>query len=211
MPGLSTEFAHDLAPLKLAALDEIGQTALQKLNARGIEVYTGFRRQDQPEVATIAGQTGVREFCANDTNRRFATEEMAEEWQKKGRLFFQLRDLGRSSLIGYGWTGPERCGELPDCENTFAERLSEEVAGRGLGAPFAVVIASGSVALDVCKVGLETWGSNTAAVRSYLKAGAELVTTRDDQRPTQNPAPHEADGKRRDVRLFMRFPQTFTD
>jgi ribosomal protein S18 acetylase RimI-like enzyme len=70
----------------------------------------------------------------------------------------------------------------------------------------------GYMAVGLDKVGLETWGSNTAAVRTYVKAGAQLVTTKDDLCPTlvDDPKiPKTADGQRSDVRQFMRFPQTF--
>lgn len=203
-----TTFSETLIPLQDLALDEHGSEAVATLADKGFGVYAGLRVADLDEIKAISQQEGVREYCPKDEGpKRFASRESAEgEWLPKGRGMLQLRTLGDGALAGYGWTGPEACTQLPMCDTTFAERINEQYAGRGLGAPFAVAIVAGNSALyGECLVGLETWGSNTAAVRSYLKAGAQLVTTKDDVRPTLKSATNE-DGKRRDVRLFMRFP-----
>jgi hypothetical protein len=207
-----TTFSETLVPLQDVDLDERGQQAIDALKGRGFEVVAGLRVADLSEIQSISHEEGVREYCPKDEGpKRFATKESTEkEWLPKGRGMLQLRSIGDGALAGYGWTGPEQCEELPDCPITFAERLSERFAGNGLGAPFAVAILSGSAALYGSeRVGLETWGSNTAAVRTYLRAGAQLITTRDDERPTLKPAKRETDGLRRDVRQFMKFPHTF--
>lgn len=204
-----TTFSEETIPLSGLKLDERGTAAMDFLADQGFEVYAGLRIADLEEIKEISQQEGVREYCPKDEGpKRFASKESTEqEWLPKGRGMMQLRALGNGALAGYGWTGPEDCTELPMCDTTFAERINERFAGRGLGGPFAIAIVSGSAALYGKRtVGLETWASNTAAVRSYLKAGAQLITTKDDVRLTQKPGPNETDGKRRDVRLFLRFP-----
>jgi hypothetical protein len=192
------------------------ELALATLAHKEIIVVSGLVEADVPQITAIAGQTGVREFCPKDMGKRFPdAETIASDWLPKGRGAFLALDAANDGrIVGYGWTGPELCDELPDCETTFAVRLCEEVAGRGLGAPFTTLIVAGSMALHGAeKIGLETWGSNAAAVRSYVNAGAQLVRTRDSERETQNPDQADRiDGKgrmlRRDTRLYMQFPQT---
>lgn len=205
-------FTRELVPLDPHGLSEAGQRALGQLHIEGFDVEVGLRRRDVADIAAIANQEAVREFCPNDLEKRFGDEQMAEAWLAKngGRGVFLLRHMGERALAGYGWTGAEITPELPDCETTFALRLSEEVAGRRLGTPFTTAIVSGSMAVfGTTRTGLETWASNTRAVRTYARAGTQLVTSRDDKRPTLRPAPNETEGMRRDTRLFMVFPQTF--
>ncbi|HVS58826.1 MAG TPA: GNAT family N-acetyltransferase, partial [Candidatus Saccharimonadales bacterium] len=205
-------FTRELVPLDPHGLSAAGQRALGQLHIEGFEVEVGLRRQDVADITEIAGQEWVREFCPNDLDKRFGDEQMVEAWLAKngGRGVFLLRHVGERALAGYGWTGAEATPELPDCETTFAVRLNEQYAGNGLGTPFTTAIVSGSMAVfGACRTSLETWASNASAIRTYTRVGAQLVTTRDDRRPTLRPAPNETDGMRRDVRLFMVFPQTF--
>lgn len=205
-------FTREPISLDSLHLTWAGQKAIGQLHIEGFEIEAGLRRQDVADITEIAGQEAVREFCPNDLEKRFGDEPMAEAWLAKngGRGVFLLRHIGSRALAGYGWTGAGTCQELPDCETTFAVRLSEKFAGRGLGTPFTTAIVAGSVALfEARRMGLETWASNTAAVRTYVKAGAQFVTTSDAVRPTLHPAPNDTDGQRRDARLFMAFPQTF--
>ncbi len=213
MPHLPTTLAESLTPVTPDLLyDDVGRAALQQLQTAGYAVCIGLRPDDLPQVQAIANQNGVQEFCPNDLRTRFGSLPMATKWQEKGRLFFQLRKLGQAGLAGYGWTGPETCDHLPDCDNTFAVRLSEAVAGQGLANLFTTVIVSGSMAQGMRRIGLETWASNIAAWKAYQHAGAKLV--------------HEEPGKRlaivqrgrrirrrqiADVRRFMCFTQTFVD
>ena len=175
------------------------------INNANFGVFFGLREQDTADISPIAASAAVREFCPKDISSRFGNVEMAERWVAKGRTMFQLRELGRGGLAGYGWTGLETSPEIPGGDTTFAVRLAPEFAGRGLATPFTRAIVAGSSALHGGNIWLETWGSNTAAVRTYVHAGAQLVTTRDATRPTLNPGDREIDDTRRDVRLFMCF------
>ncbi|MBX6334681.1 hypothetical protein IRY61_05085 [Candidatus Saccharibacteria bacterium] len=202
-------FAESLTPLNIEALDETGQIAARALGELGFGVFMNLRRRDLPAVQAIAGQQAVREFCPKDLTARFGDEIMTAAWYAKEPFFFQLRSLTEAALAGYGWTRPEqkRSPELPHCDSTFAVRISDEFAGRGLGTLFTVAIVSGSMALGMRNIGLETWGSNIGAWRAYEKAGAVHVASRPDRRQTILQKP-DADGKIADVRRFMWFPQT---
>lgn len=212
MAEFPTTFAEDLLPLQFVELDDKGSEAVKTLADKGFEVVAGVRRADVPEITAIANQDGVREYCPNDLATRVGDEPMMETWLTKngGRGAFILRRIGKTSVSGYGWVGQEENRNLPKCESTFAIRIDEAEGGKGLGSLYTTAIVAGSAALyGAKKIGLETWGSNTSAVRAYLKAGAELVTTKDDMRPTLTPTAHETSGMRRDVRLFMQFTHTF--
>lgn len=213
-------FSSELIPLRDVITDDQGRAALERLEAAGFKAVGGLRREELPEVTTIAGTDPVREYCPNDMKRRVGDEPMAETWlaERGGKGVVLLKRLGDQAIAGYGWTSLAPKDEkdmIPGEEVTFAERLGPLAAGQGLGAPFAEVIVSSAIALHEAKnVGLEVWGSNPWAVRSYLKAGASLVTVRDDYRPTLSPTRSERldedhPRQRRDVRLFMKFGSTF--
>lgn len=202
-----TEFSEGPLERLKSPIAELGQLA-----DAGFEVTVGVRRQDMPAIARIAGQAAVREYCPKDMEVRFGDGAKAAHWlQTKGRGLFLLRPIANEAdVAGYGWTGREANEHLPDCETTFALRLSQEVSGKGLGVPFTNAILVGArTQYGARRVGLETWGSNTPAVRTYVKAGAELVTARDSHRPTREHGPQIVRGQRHDARLFMQFPHTF--
>lgn len=214
MAELPTTFSETLLPLLPETLDKAGREALLELDQKGFEVVRGLRRADVPDIIAIANQIGVQEFCPRDIRERFGDEAMTEDWLAKRRVFFQLRSkLGETSLVGYGWTGPEAYREMPDCQTGFAIRLSEAVAGQGLGRLFTLAIVSASMALGMRKIGLETWQSNIGAWKTYQYAGAVLdnAVSRPDTRATiaERTTQRIRRRQRDDVRLFMRFAQTF--
>ncbi|MFA5004125.1 MAG: hypothetical protein WC498_02505 [Candidatus Saccharimonadales bacterium] len=185
-----------------------------QLERRGFVVVAGLRESDVADLSAIAGQEGVREYCPNDIAKRWTDIPTTEKQLAKdgGRGVFRLESLETHETAAFGWTGKSSEDEralLPMCENTFALRINETYRGQRLGRPFSRAIVAGSVALfKAKKIGLETWGSNTPAVRSYLGAGALLVTTQYDRRLTRVPELQDADGKVRDVRLYMQYPQS---
>jgi hypothetical protein len=196
-------------PLTPAILDEHGQAALGALAKKGFEVVMGIEPADLSRIGRVAGQEAVREFCKKDLTKRVGSVNMAGKWLEDGRGVFQLLGEGNG---GYGWTRPEECEELPDSETTFAIRIDSNLGGKGLGPLFSNAIVSGSAALfEAKRVGFESWGSNIAAFKTYRRAGAEVITAREDYRPTQRPAPNEKDGQRRDIRLFWHFGRTFPE
>jgi len=212
MTNFPTTFADKPVHLQRNGFYDIqSNDALRQLSEIDLVVVAGITPADVPQMANIATQDGVREFCPKDIASRWGDVNMAEAQLKKGggRAAFLLKEVLTDAVAGYGWTGHEPCDELPGYPVTFAVRLHEDYRGKHLAAPFSRVIVAGSMALYGARgIGLETWASNTGAVRSYLASGAELVTTRDDVRPTLKPEPGDIDGKRRDVRLFMKWPHT---
>lgn len=187
---------------------------LRQLHSKGYDVAAGLTRTDVPALTEIAQQTGTVEFCPNDLKRRWGNEQMAEQQLAKegGRGVLRLVKRRTGATHGFGWTGQigeEEQEYLPMCENMFALRLHEASRGKKLGVPFSRIIVAGSMALwGARNIGLETWASNTAAVRTYLSAGAELVTTKDAIRPTQvrGPGSFQHNNHRNDVRLYMNYP-----
>lgn len=170
------------------------------LEGREFTITTGFPPEALTEMIPIANSEAVREFCPKDSLERFGDGEMAERWLKKGRELFLLRDMGNKALAGYGWTGSETSEHVPDADTTFAVRLSPAYAGRGLAPPFTRSIVASSRLLHGGSTWLETWRSNEAAIRTYLKAGAVLVSTMDADRPSLEQTEPYAD-----IRWFMRF------
>jgi phosphoglucosamine mutase len=206
-------FTDSLVELSQVKLSSSGVAAISKLHDAGFEVVAGIRPQDVTTLTEIVKQPHVREYCPNDLTKRFGNSEMVEQWLAKdgGRALFLLRETATQAVRGFGWTRSGTSEKIADGATTFGIRLDERVSGRGLGLPFLTAILSGSAKLyDVKQIWGETWGSNVGAVKVYFRAGAELVTTEDDWRPTLKPTPAEAnEDKRRDVRIFFKFPATY--
>ena len=206
-----TTFTNQPLSLSQFELDPAGTAAVEKLRERGFEVVIGVTHDDVPFITEIAHQHAVREQCPKDLTHRFGNQDMMAQWLGKngGRAVFLLRDVAHQTIRGYGWTGLEPCEQLPEYTTTFGVRLDERVSGQGLGAPFVAAILYGSMFLFGSeRVWGETWGSNVGAIKTYLKVGAVLVSTKDDWRPTLQMGPGVVDGKRQDVRLLLKFPQT---
>lgn len=212
MANFPTGFEETPHVLRFNDLRPAHSEYLSRLQSAGYDVVAGLDRASVPALAEISQQDGVREFCPNDLKRRWATEEMTEKQLAKdgGRGVLRLVSRETGETHGFGWTGKISEDErtyLPMCENTFALRLHEAARGKKLGASFSRVIVAGSMALWAAKnIGLETWASNTPAVRTYLSAGAELVTTKDDIRPTLDRQKFSHENHRNDVRLYMHYP-----
>jgi hypothetical protein len=183
-----------------------------QLEHAGFAVVAGLTKEDVPALTEIAEQAGTREFCPNDIATRWTDKRAAKAQLGKdgGRGVLRLVSLEDDQTIGFGWTGAisdKEKGFLPDCENTFALRLHEAARGKKLATPFSRAIVAGSMALwGARRIGLETWGSNTPAVKAYLGAGAQLVTTKDDVRPTLIKENQDKNGNRQDIRLYMQYP-----
>lgn len=207
-PNTFTEAPHYIPATNIQARHA---EAFLELESKGFIVAAGLSMYDVARITAIASQEGVQEYCPNDLAKRWTDIPTARKQLAKdgGRAVFRLETIDSGRTVAFGWTGKSSDEErkfLPDCENTFALRISEDYRGMGLGRPFSRAIVAGSMALyGARRIGLENWGSNTPAIRSYLGAGAVLVTTKDDRRPTRIPEQQDADGKRRDVRLYMQF------
>ena len=204
-------FTDTLVPIKpYQILDTAGHNTLRELRRRNLAMYMGLRPGDIKEIQAIANEGGIREFCPEDLSRRFAGTEHTRAWLGKGRTMFQFRELGTGALAAYGCAGDKTCKEIPDQDTTLSLRASERFTGQGIGklATLAIIAATTEI-IGARNIGLKTWASNGAAVKTYLRSGATLVTSRDECRPTLYPAPNETDGMRRDVILFMSFGRTF--
>src|SRR5690349_18610377 len=153
MPELPIRFVDELVPLDSLLLDAAWTSASAAIREHGYEVFLGLRPEEWRQVNALAHQRGIQEFCPNDLHQRFGDEEMSENWVGQLNAFFQLRKIGESAMSGYGWTDPEYHDVLPDCDNQFAVRLSEKLAGQGLGRLFTTAIISGSMALGVRRIG----------------------------------------------------------
>jgi GNAT superfamily N-acetyltransferase len=182
------------------------------LKQKGFIMVAGITPANVEDLAEIANQEGVLEYCPNDIAKRWTDIPTAEKQLAKdgGRGVFRTEHVHTGDTAAFGWTGKssdEERGFLPECENTFALRANEDYRGQGLGKLVSRAIVVGSMYFYGAKrIGLETWASNTTAVRSYLGAGAVLKTTQDSMRLTRIPEQQDANGMRRDVRLYMQYP-----
>lgn len=174
--------------------------AIEELRSRGYRVHYGLTKQRDGEIIDMTQEQGIREYCPNDSGKRFKDLSATQDWLSKGRAVFLLLNQA-DKLVGYGWAGAGTSDHVPSGETTFAIRIGQAGQGQGLAAPFSKSIVWGSAELFGSKnYWLETWQSNGAAVHVYHKIGFNDVTQQKDERPT-------ADGGRlEDVRLYMSLP-----
>jgi hypothetical protein len=206
-----TTFSSELRPLQTLALDKIGRQAVSALATKddGYEVAVGARRVDTADLARIAFQEGVLEYCLNDSAVRVGNEEMTAGFLEGGVQFFLLRH--QAATVGYGWLEPQKHRLLPGWETTFAIRLDEAVAGRRLAVPFGNAIVSGWMSLGMRNIWLGVYESNIKAWHAYEHSGALLKATLAGTRPTQRPIAGPPGSKTPDIRRLMVFPWTFVD
>lgn len=193
---------------KVLPTDNIGAAgvqAAQKLSERGYEVHYGLTAGVSDDIAQMALEPAIREFCPNDFGGRFANRDATENWLSKRRAVFLLMKKSDSEneakMVGYGWVGLGASSHVPDGETTFAIRIGEAGQGQGLATPFAQLIVSGAAVVYGAKnMWLETWQSNAGAVHIYHKIGFEDVDSSDDERVSGS-------GEIiKDTRLYMSLP-----
>lgn len=216
---------------------EIDET-LQSFQERGIVVGHGLTPRLANSLAESAMQPHIVEFCPSQPDR-FGDPQLAETWQGKGRMMVtlnQVKGLENRSLsdadlravreedtydLAHGWAGLQQNTHIPDADVTTAYRVVECGLHRGLARPLGkMVVDLTTVLYDVEpeRVSLETWASNTYAVRTYLKLGFAKLAEAPDVRPTLQKQGRKVNGhevfavtehgvtvyKVPDTRLFMR-------
>lgn len=221
MRSFPNTFSDGLLTVVPDILDRRGSNAIEKLHSRGYFLVAGLTESCAEELPVIGSDPEIVEYCPKDcTENRFGTLDSTAAWLKKhgGRAAYLLINSTKMSangdlaIAGYGWSGAEpNEEEYTGQPITTAYRLAKDARGRGLGKPFIQSIVSATRALNTDEgIGLETWGSNSAAVGSYLKLGFELRATRPDVRPTLRPDTTEdaviVDGWVSDTRLYMAYP-----
>jgi hypothetical protein len=143
MAHYPTEIAPQ--PHFLTSTDNLGERAnasLQILQEHGFVVGVGMTEAFQPQVAAIAEEPAVVEYCPND-KKRVGTLEALHKWQSKGRGAVvvyatgefdtsgmspedmqQLAEEGYLEAVAYGWSGAEPNKHIPGGDITTAYRGS---------------------------------------------------------------------------------------
>ena len=201
MSDFPTELAQQSQPVKTDTLSKKGQQAAQELFSKGYQVHFGLTADYADEIAKMALEPSIKEYCPNDYGARFKGRETTTAWLKKGRaayLLLKQGSSGRLELVGYGWAGTSKSSHVPGGDTTFALRIGESGQGQGLATPFArLIIDSSANMYDAKNFWLETWFSNGGAVHVYHKLGFVNVEEVVDERL-------KADGtKVADTRLYM--------
>ncbi len=173
---------------------------IRQLKEKGYEIRHGLTPDYADDISKMCLQSSIKEYCPNDSARRFINQAATQQWLSKGRAAFLLlkREGDVLNLAGYGWSGVEASDHVADSEVTFAIRIGEGSQGQGLAEPFSRLIIAATVLIYEAKnIWLETWLSDGAAVHIYHKIGFVDVDQVEDNRPT-------ADGRNvPDTRLYM--------
>jgi RimJ/RimL family protein N-acetyltransferase len=154
-----------------------------QLNERGLFVMDGLDQALALQLVESSTQPHIREFCPNDPTARFASLEQVRAWQSKGRLalpLVQRSDSGLLWLAGFGWMGPGQPGpdepELPGATTTFAIRIYTAALGQGHALPYTrAILGAHGHRFGNEGVWLEAWADNAGALRTYERAGFQLV------------------------------------
>lgn len=186
---LAVDF-HPLAPG--SGLGEQADEAIHLLAEHGFVAAVGVHQRHIGELAVMARQPHIVEYCPNDPGR-FGDAIKVQNWLHKGRAMVGLyatkwdRQLDEAQLpditsrqviqVAYGWFGPETNKHIPDAGITTAYRVGE--SGRRLaresrldasdkfklGLPLGrlvVSVATNMYAIEPDTISLETWESNGA-------------------------------------------------
>jgi len=201
MIDLPTTFEAATTALQDTELSSACQEAIEQLAEAGYEVHHGLSEDYAAQIAVMAQEPSIKEYCPKDSSERFADKLSTEKWLAKKRAAFLLlkkSDGGHLELAGYGWSGAGSSQHAPGGETTFAIRIGNAVQGQGLATPFSKLVVFGSAEIYGLKnFWLETWASNGGAVHVYQKLGFVQVAEVESMRPT-------ADGKQvAETRLFM--------
>jgi ribosomal protein S18 acetylase RimI-like enzyme len=201
MADFPTGFDAQSTPLTASRFSEADAALVNRLAEDGYEIHVGLTRKFAGDIAEMCRQPSIKEYCPNDSGKRFKDAESTETWLGKGRATFLLLKRGEDDeldLVGYGWAGGGASPHAPGGTNTFALRIGETGQGKGLATPFSRLILAGTTLLYGAKdFWLETWQSNAGAVHVYHKIGFRDVHEEAGERPTSIGASVE------DIRLFM--------
>lgn len=200
-----------------------GNTALARLEDKGLTVVTGLTRYFAGAIGVMARQPHIREFCPKDaTSERYESEASTERFLKsKGGLAMflllsQVVEDARSfsgRLDGYAWTELAPCKELPDHPIASIYRIGEHATGKGLSRDFVQTVVSATHAhyAPEAGIGLQVWKSNFA-VKVYQDVGFEIQPNPDETlklRPTLDA--NAENGLVPDTRLFMAYDSSLFD
>ena len=204
MSSFPSTFAVATKPLSSAEFAACDRLLIKQLADKGYEVHPGLTREFANTISRMCLQPSIKEYCPNDSGKRFADRAAAQHWLAKGRgVFLLLKRLenGRLELVGYGWAGKASSSQVPNGQTTFALRIGEAGQGQGLAAPFArLIVAAAAKLYGAQDLWLETWGSNGGAVHVYHKIGFQTVAEQPGQRPTPGGSTVA------DTRVYMSLP-----
>jgi RimJ/RimL family protein N-acetyltransferase len=174
-----TKFAEGSFTLPAHTMEVEDRDALEALSHNGYEIRYGLTAAYAGSIAVLANQSHIKEFSPKDSAERFTTIPDSEDWLKKSGgvgMFILLKDDDRVQRVaGYGWTTPKVNPAIPGSQTAFEIRLGESARWQNLAAPFGRLILAGSSAIYGSRnFWLETWESNTAAVRAFHRMGFEI-------------------------------------
>ena len=201
MKPFPTTFASTQQWLNAVETDTQTATSLEALAFKGYRMQLGLMRADVPSLQAMSVQDSIRAYCPKDCTKRFADEHTTEQWLKKGRLVFLLKEASSDDLAGIAWTGPGTSPHILDGKITGGIRVHEDHQGRSLAAPFlSATLSYTRACYSTDLVWFETWASNAGAVHTYQKIGFTAIGSDPTPRllPNHTTAP--------DTRLYMILP-----
>lgn len=204
MSSFPIDFSTTTTAVNSDYLDDESKLALKLLSVKGYEVHRELTGDFAKEIIKMALEPSIKEYCPNDSGKRFASLDSTAAWLTKHRaayLLIKRDDMAGLTLAGYGWAGSSTSSHVPEGETTFSLRLGESGQGQGLATSFArIILFDSAKTYDAKKYWLETWESNAGAVHIYKKLGFKEVDRQKDMRPT-NSGQEIAD-----MRLYMYLP-----
>jgi RimJ/RimL family protein N-acetyltransferase len=175
-----TEFLDESYTLPAHTMEAEDRDALEALSHNGYEIRYGLTAAYAGSIAVLANQGHIREFSPKDAADRFKTIPDSEKWLAGSGgvgMFILLKDDDWVQRVaGYGWTTPRENPAIPGSQTAFEIRLGESARDKKLAATFGRMIIAGSAAIYGSRnFWLETWESNSAAVRAFHRIGFEIT------------------------------------
>jgi hypothetical protein len=176
-----TSFTPELRPLQPGyGLSEPTDTLLQELRAHGFVMAVGVHESQLDNLADMASQPHIREFCPNDVGR-FGSEPRVRKWQQKGtgRVMVGIYAVNGESgpldedrvaslraedltQVAYGWFGAEPTPHMPPgVDITTAYRVGQqgrELARKRRTNPEQLLSLGLSIGKAVLAVATELYG-----------------------------------------------------
>lgn len=195
--------SNSLHSIDQSKLSDSGKAFYQKILDRGFDIKFELDETAAKQIIKLSLEPAIKEFCPNDSGKRFKDIDSLKQWISKGRIVVLLTKQvdNNTEVVGYGWVGEGESMYVETGKATFAIRIGEAGQGQGLGTPFAALIVEVAASeYGINNIWLETWQSNAGAVHIYHKIGFEDVASEKSLRK-------KGDGSEvEDVRLYMSLP-----
>ena len=164
--------SNSLHSIDQSKLSDSGKAFYQKILDRGFDIKFELDETAAKQIIKLSLEPAIKEFCPNDSGKRFKDIDSLKQWISKGRIVVLLTKQvdNNTEVVGYGWVGEGESMYVETGKATFAIRIGEAGQGQGLGTPFAALIvevAASEYGINLVWIG-EKAPSATSVTSKYV-------------------------------------------